>query len=139
MYPIHPFIIHFPVALFTAHSIFIFLYFSKKEIALEKAAYYCMIFGYIGALIALITGSIEFSQLAETDSRQNMVSTHAYCGSSLLLIYGVAIWLKRKDSKILDSSRRWFYMVVVLSGNVMVFVTGWLGGQLVYRWKVGIE
>jgi len=139
MYPIHPFVIHFPVALFTASSIFIGLYLSEKEAAFEKAAHYCMIFGYIGAIGALITGSIDFSHLAETDPRQSAVALHAYCGVSLLFIYGIEIWLRRKYPKILEGSRRWFYIAVAALGNVMVFVTGWLGGRLVYGLKVGIE
>jgi uncharacterized membrane protein len=139
MYPIHPFVIHFPIAFFTASTLFMILYLSEKEVAFEKAAYYCMIFGYIGALGAFITGSIDFSHLAEADPRQGAVSTHAYCGASLLLIYGVEIGLKRKYPKILDGSRRWLYLSLAILGNGMVFVTGWLGGQLVYGLKVGIE
>lgn len=139
MYPIHPFVVHFPIAFLIAGSIFIILYISKKDPAFEKAAYYSIIFGYIGVVIAVVTGSIDLSYLAETDPRQGPVGIHSYFGASLLFIYGVEIWLRRKQPKILDRPLCWLYITVAILGNVIVLVTGWLGGRLVYGLKVGIE
>jgi uncharacterized membrane protein len=58
---------------------------------------------------------------------------------ALLVINGLVVYYRFRWPDVLSSSRRWQYLGLMMAGVVALVVTGWLGGELVYSLKVGIQ
>ena len=89
-------------------------------------------------MVASVVGLFDQNQLEITDPRRDYVNPHITAGVSLLIINGVLLYMRLRWPKVLDS-HRWPYLGVMLLGLIAVLATAWLGGELVYRWGVGVQ
>lgn len=145
LYPLHPLTVHFPIALLLANTLFSGLYLRRKQPSFEISAYYCLVVGWVGACVALITGTIEavlrvFSTSATHADALNWVNAHAAVGVTLLVVYGQALLRRRRNPRILDEPvQRVSYIRLLVLGAALVILDGWLGGHLVYALGVGVR
>ncbi len=145
MYPWHPFTVHFPIALLIVHGIGVWLYLRRGERAYEISAYYALILGWVGSLIATLTGAIDAArQLVGPDVPRDAallawVNAHAIGGVAIVLIYGRALLRRRRNPTILDDpDARGGYLRLIMIGIIFTLASGWLGGHLVYTLRLGI-
>jgi uncharacterized membrane protein len=145
MYPLHPFTVHFPIALLLANGLLTLLYLRRGDQALETSAYHCLVLGWLGALLATFTGAIDaLRRLTGPDApRDNLlltwVNAHAAVGIMLVIVYGYALQHRRRHPTILaDPHKRRGYLRLLLLGAILVILDGWLGGYLVYTLRLGV-
>jgi uncharacterized membrane protein len=145
MYPLHPFTVHFPIALLLANALFTLLYLRRGDQALETSAYHCLVVGWMGALLATVTGAIDaVRQLTGPDVPRDTllltwVNAHAAVGVGLVIVYGYALLHRRRHPTILaDPHHRRGYLRLLLIGAMLVLLAGWLGGYLVYKLRLGV-
>lgn len=146
MYPIHPFTVHFPIALLLANGIFTFLYLRRGGRAFETSAYHCLVLGWLGSLLATVTGTIDaLRHFTGPDAlRDNTllawVNAHAAVGIAIILVYWQALQRRRRQPDILDDrQKRRGYLRLLVTGMVLVVISGWLGGYLVYTLRLGVR
>jgi uncharacterized membrane protein len=146
MYPLHPLTVHFPVALLLVHALFTWLYLRRRTAALEVSAYYCLLAGWWGAVLAVLSGAWDAWQHvygpdnATGPAVLNWVNGHAATGLAIVLVYGQVLLRRRRNPGILDDAQaRRAYIRLLLVGVALVLLNGWLGGYLVYTLHIGIE
>jgi uncharacterized membrane protein len=144
MYPVHPFTVHIPVGLLLAHGLFTLLYLRGKGGAFATSAYHCLVVGWIGALLACLSGAWDaWQQVYGPDAARdttllNLVNAHAIAGIAIVIIYGQVLLLRRRQPDILDDpQQRGGYLRLVVVGVLLVLLNGWIGGQLVYSYGLG--
>ena len=59
---LHPFVVHFPIALLLLNFALTVLYLRRGDPFLERAAYGALVIGWWGAFAAVVTGVIELAQ-----------------------------------------------------------------------------
>ncbi|MCG8346611.1 MAG: hypothetical protein MI924_02370 [Chloroflexales bacterium] len=145
MYPIHPFTVHFPIALLLANGLLTILYLRQREPSLETSAYHCLALGWLGACLATVSGLIDaVRQLAGPESpRDNAligwVNAHAIVGVATVVVYGQALRRRRQHPAILDDQHaRKGYLRLLVFGSLLIVLNGWLGGHLVYVLRLGV-
>lgn len=145
MYALHPFTVHFPIALLLANGLLTWLYLRRKERAFETSAYHCLVLGWLGAALAILTGLFDAArQLIGPDVPRDpatltWVNGHALLGIAVLVVYGQALLRRRRDPAILDNAqRRSGYLRLLVIGALLVLLNGWTGGWLVYQLRLGI-
>jgi uncharacterized membrane protein len=146
MYPLHPFTVHFPIALLLANGLLTLLYLYRgRQRAFETSAYHCLVLGWIGSLLAVLSGAWDAWQQVYAPGATistavlNRVNLHAAAGVAIVLVYGRALLLRRRKPDVLDDpQQRRGYLGLLLIGALLVLVSGWLGGQLVYAFRLGI-
>lgn len=129
MVPLHPMIVHFPVALLVTTILFEALgHFRKKE-ELRKAALYTLVLGLAGTVAAVMTGSaqLENIELATGTEEFGAVSAHMKYGYLTFLIF-TAFLLVRLRAKAVPP-----LLAVGAAGLVAVYLTGHSGGQIAYN------
>ena len=138
-YPIHPFTIHFPIALLLVNGLLTLLYLRYAEHSLETSAYHCLIIGWCGACVAVVTGLIDaWRQLGGPETAVapaliNRVNAHAVTSILVVVVYGRALLQRRRQPDILDDARRRRgYLGLLLVGALLLLITSWLGGYLIY-------
>ncbi len=96
-------------------------------------------------LPAVVTGTIDaarqvFDPLRPREDALVWVNAHALTGVAIMVVYWQAWQARRRNPAILDDAgARRSYLALLTLGAMLVVLTGWLGGQLVYSLRLGIE
>ena len=134
-FQLHPLIVHFPVALFiTALGMEALCLISKKE-ALRQAAYYNYLLGTLGGIAAVLAAWWDGQVLEHPIFYTH--KTLAYWTAGLALACALILFLvqQRKSKKVFKII---FFTFLILTA-VLVSLTGYYGGRLVYEYGVGVE
>jgi uncharacterized membrane protein len=137
--PLHPAVVHFPITLYLLGVLLTLGYLWRRVPDYERFAYWVFVLAWISVAAAALVGLVDLGSLAPNDPRRNTINNHITAGVALLIINGLLVYFRFRWPDVLDSSRRWLYLGLMAAGVVAVVVTGWLGGELVYNLKVGVD
>lgn len=132
-HPIHQMLVVVPLGLFLTAAIFDLIFLIAAVDALSSAAFWMILAGVIGALIAAPLGVIDWMALPE-GSRAKRIGVHHGVGNVIVVLLFLLSWLMRPD---IGQAATLAY-VLSFAGAGLVLVTGWLGGELVDRLGVGV-
>lgn len=137
---IHAMVIHFPVALILAGFLSeLVSFFSKKEF-FSKAAFYLLILGALGAVVAYISGNAAGSGIEEGPLKKPL-ELHEQAATITLWLAIITAFF-RAGMLYFKESRKWARitgLVLFLALSGAVARTGYLGGQLVYSHGAGVQ
>lgn len=137
---LHPFATHFPIALLLLNLALTLAYLRRADPFLERSAYGALVIGWWGLFASILTGTLDLALSwplrAETVVWINL---HAALGLTLLVVYGQALLRRRRDPAVLQGSQRQAYLRLLVLGALLVLITGWVGGHLVYGLGFGVE
>jgi uncharacterized membrane protein len=137
-HPIHPMTVHFPIAFYLLGVGLTFIYLWRKESSFETFAYWSFLVSWVTTIIASMVGLIDQSQLTVDDPRQTNVNNHITAGVVLIVLNGLLVYMRFRWPDVLQR-HRWSYLILMILGAVTTIVTGWLGGELVYKLGVGVN
>ncbi len=135
-HPIHPMLVALPIGLWIGAFVFSILSAFTGAILLNAAAFYALIGGCVGAVLAAVPGVIDLfgTVPANSSARQNGY-IHGGVNTLALLIFIYAAWRQGSPSAIPDN----ITILAELLGVIAIGYSGWLGGTLVYRNQIGVE
>jgi uncharacterized membrane protein len=139
-HPIHPMLIVFPIGLwiFSLACDLIRLAGASGD-AWSTVAFFSMIGGLIGALCAAVPGFIDLLfYKGGAPPVKKMALTHMAINLTAVVLYAINIWLRASGPTNLGPSLS-APVVLSLVGVALLFVSGWLGGQMVHVYGVGVE
>jgi uncharacterized membrane protein len=133
-HPIHPMLIPFPLALLTLVPVSDIIYITTESVFWASASYYLLWGGIITAGLAAIFGLVDFIAVPRVRSVRagwaHMLLNLAIVGLSIVNL--LLRWADRIDI-IVPSG---LILSIIAAG--LLLVSGWYGGELVYRYKVGV-
>jgi uncharacterized membrane protein len=138
----HPLAVHFPLALvFVAVPLFLAARLSRNEaIASTTAtvATWNLCIGAAAALFALGTGLAGVLDLDVGAAARQSISLHArWAMFTALALVLLAVW---RGAGVAQRSRpSWLFIIVLIGAATALTVTGYLGGQNVYDFGVGVK
>lgn len=133
-HPIHPMLIPFPIALLSLVPVTDIVYATTESMFWSSVSYYLLWGGLVSAGLAGIVGLVDFIGVPRVRTLRagwaHMLLNVAVVGLSV-----VNLLLRWEDSieHILPSG---LILSVIATGLLMV--SGWFGGELAYRYKVGV-
>ena len=139
-HPIHPMLIVFPIGLwiFSLACDLIRLAGVPGD-AWSVVAFYSMVGGLIGALLAAVPGFIDYLfYKGGTPPVKPMAQTHMAINLTAVVLYAINIWLRIGDPTSINTLMS-FPILLSIIGVALIFVSGWLGGQMVHVYGVGVE
>lgn len=137
---LHAIIIHFPIALlmvgFLSELIAVFI---KNEF-FKNAAFYLLLLGALGAIVAYVSGSyagegIEEGTLLIPMELHEQAALITLWLSIITALYRVLIYF----FKVQNAKAKWAGILLYALLAVAVGRTGYLGGQLVFSHGAGVE
>jgi len=137
--PLHPAVVHFPIALYLLGVLFTAGYLWRRTPDYERFAYWSFILAWAGTAAAALVGLVDQGGLAPGDPRRDAINNHITGGVALLILNGLVVYYRFRWEDVLTGPRRWQYLGLVAAGLAALVTTGFLGGDLVYRLKVGIQ
>lgn len=135
-HPIHPMLIVLPLGLFAVAVVFDILYLVTGNEDLATAAYWNVTVGIVGGLLAAVFGVIDWWAIPR-ETRARQVGLWHGVGNVVIVGLFVVSWLLRQPDPAYAPDLVPF--VPALLGVVLALVTAWLGGEMVYRLRVGVD
>lgn len=133
-HPIHPMLVVFPVGLWGFSLIADLIhYWGLGSATWSLVAYYTMVGGLIGALVAAIPGLIDLMAIRDPKARRIGIA-HMVINLVVVGLYVANLFIRGGDSY--DVTRG---IALSVAGVGLLCVSGWLGGELVYIYGVAVE
>jgi uncharacterized membrane protein len=134
-HPIHPMLVPFPIACFTLTLLTDIAYWRTSNLMWKHFSEWLLLAGLVFGALAALAGAVDFLSRREIRA-QRPAWPHA--------IGNVVVMLLALVNSFVHSADGWTGVVpwgLILSAAtvLLLLVTGWLGGSLVYRHGVGVS
>lgn len=134
----HGAINHFPIAL-----LFVSVgldFFAGKRPNLRFSAWLLLALGTVGAAAATVSGLLAHLAYEEDPVLLSAMEVHQYLAfASTALFAALSVWRWRSFRRGSDVGGNRVYLVLALVGLVVLGITGFLGGNLVTEWGIGVS
>jgi len=133
-HPIHPMLVPIPIGLwlfsFVCDLVFTF---GSGDIVWKTIALYAMIGGLAGALAAAVPGLIDLLSLPESPRRTAIV--HMSINLVVVALFAINTWMRLRAGGTGSTTGVLLSFVAI----VLLAISGWLGGKLVYEKGVAVD
>jgi uncharacterized membrane protein len=134
-HPLHPMLVPFPIAFFSGALATDIVYWRTADIMWSNFSAWLILAGLVTGALAAIAGLVDFASRPAIRA-QRPAWPHAIGNTAAMLLSFVNILVHSRDG--------WTSVVptgLVLSAIVVLILlfTGWVGGELVYRHRVGVK
>ena len=139
MKPIHPMLVHFPIALLVVSVLADFLAFLGAGDSLSDAGWWTLLGAAVSAVFAVFAGLFDMYRALLTEAMHERVHKHMKVGIALAaVITALAVWRGMIHFE-QDVELGWTYIAVAFLAVGLAAFQGWLGGELVYTHGVGVR
>ena len=137
-HPVHPMLIAFPVAFYTATLVCYIVYSSNQNPFWFKVAVVANIAGAVMAAVAAIPGFIDWLFIPSGSKAKKTGLFHMVCNVLALVCFGVTAWLECPKW---DDTNPGLGIAIPLTavGFILTLTAGFLGWTLVQKHHVGID
>ena len=135
-HPVHPILVVYPLGLFSAAVIFDVLYLAAGNPVFPTVSFYMIAVGIIGGLLAAVFGFIDWLALPSNSRAKNIGLWHG-SGNFVIVVMFAVSWFLRNG--VVDFVPNSLALILSFAGVGLALITGWIGGELVYRLSVGVD
>jgi uncharacterized membrane protein len=134
-HPIHPVLVVIPMGLLPASVITDIVRFISGQPTWSNFSYWLIIGGIAGGLLAAVFGLIDWSGLEKGSKARAIGSIHAIANVIVMALFGISAYLRAGDLTNVPLSA----FILSLLGFALAGFSGFLGGELVFRYGVGVQ
>jgi uncharacterized membrane protein len=135
-HPLHPMLIVFPLGLLGTAAIFDILSLFIDNPTLTVASYWMITAGLVGGLLAALFGFLDWLGLKSGTRAKSVGGWHGLGNLGIVLLFTVS-WLLRRDAP--ANAPNAIALLLSVAGFGLSLITGWLGGEMVYRLGVAVD
>jgi len=135
-HPIHPMLVSLPIGLWIGAFVFSLIAYFGQRSAFNVAAFYTLIAGCVGAVLAAIPGVIDlFTVVPDRSSARTHGYLHGAVNTLALVLFAYAAIRQGSPYDAPDQ----ITLLIELIGIGCISYSGWIGGTLAYRNQIGVE
>src|SRR5438067_10240469 len=132
-HPIHPMLVPIPIGLWLFSFVCDLTFVLGSGVSLWfTLSFWTMLGGLVGALIAAIPGMIDMLSLRGQPKR--LALTHMALNVTIVVLYAVNV-----GTRIQSASVAGIPLALSMIAVSLLAVSGWLGGHMVYVYRVAVE
>jgi uncharacterized membrane protein len=136
-HPLHPALVHFPLALWFAAVLWDGLGLWNRNPLWWQLSYWCLALGLAVSLLAILTGLIDYFGLRPDEPGMNAATAHAMVMMSAAFGFGASFLMRAQSGA--EAAPSVWALVFSFGGALLLAAGGWLGGILVYRYRIGTD
>jgi uncharacterized membrane protein len=132
-HPIHPMLIPFPIAFLIGALAADLAWWGTRAPFWAEAAFWLIAAGLVMGALAALAGLTDF--IARPQVRRHSVAALHFAGNAIVLVLAainLALRWKQPATPILP-----WGLVISAATTALLGITGWLGGELAYRYGIG--
>jgi uncharacterized membrane protein len=138
-HPVHPMFIPFPIALWFFSLVADVIYLWRgNPIWRNYIAFYTLLGGILGAAVAAVPGFIDWLSLKDP-AVVKIANWHARLNVVALVIFAISFYLRTTSGASWVSGSYIIPVLLSVLGVIMITISGWLGGELVFRHGVAVD
>lgn len=137
-HPIHPMLIPFPIALWIFSLVADIIYLWRGNPGWEWIAFWSLLAGCIGAAAAAIFGIIDWLTIKDRAVKK-IADWHARLNVIALLVFVASWYLRTTNGSRMVSGSLMIPLALSILGVILITISGWLGGELVYKHGVAVS
>ena len=131
----HQIAVVFPLGLLSTALIFDLLFKAGKKPEFAQTSFWMLVSGLVGGAIAAPLGWHDWKHIPEGTRAKDVGRWHGYGNAVVMALFGGSALLRRGETKEPGA----LALGLSLLGGGLAMATGWLGGELVDRLRVGID
>ena len=135
-HPVHPMLIVFPLGLLGTSVIFDLIAMGAGDEGFYVVSYWMIAAGLVGGLLAAIFGFIDWLGIRSGTRAKSVGGWHGLGNLVIVLLFATSWWLRSGVDVNMPGS---LAFILSLLGFGLALVTGWLGGELVYRLGMAVD
>jgi uncharacterized membrane protein len=133
MFLIHPTLVHFPIALLSVGLLFDLIAAFSQQKEMHRHAWWMMVCGMLGLLLALGSGLNAETQVTLEASSQAVLDSHKQIGFLLGIVVSSAFLWRLSCRGSIPTRLKWLFWALYVSGVSLVWLVAWYGGILVHE------
>ena len=137
-HPIHAMLVAFPIGLWTTSFAVDVFYYVMRNTALIIISRFLVAAGCIGAIAAAVPGIIDWLSLEDREAK-SVANWHARLNITALVVFSISFYLRMQRNGHIVGHRLMVPFLFSLVGMILIGISGWLGGELVYKHGVGVQ
>jgi uncharacterized membrane protein len=136
-HPVHPMLITFPFALWTFSLVadVVYIWFNKDNWGI--VAFYTLAAGLLGGIAAAVPGVIDWLAIKDREVAR-IANWHARLNVIAIIVFGVDFYLRWRNKGQIYQEGISLPFILSVIGVILIFISGWLGGDLSYKHGVGV-
>ena len=138
-HPIHPILVHFPIALLFTSVFFDLIAMITKRDSFRQSGFWLLILGWISGLAATVSGFLSEDAVKKIGVPETAIDRHETFAIATMIVFALLL-LVRLVGKFSPASRKnLVYTIGTFIGLALLSIAGYLGGDLVYHYGAGVE
>lgn len=139
MHPIHPMVVHFPIALLLASLLFDLLALRWREEECRATSLSLLALGVLAAVVALLTGHLAEEAVEHSGTiPKQAIETHEELAFAAFWVFAGLLGVKMLSYWGWMRERALLVLFIGVGGAVLLLVASYYGGDLVYRYGAGV-
>jgi uncharacterized membrane protein len=130
-------IIPFPFALWTFSLVADIVYLWRGNDRWGIAAFYTLAAGLVGGVVAAIPGLIDWLAIKDREVAK-IANWHARLNVIAIIVFGVDFYLRWRAFGVIPKEGISLPLLLSILGIILISISGWLGGELSYKYGVGV-
>lgn len=135
-HPVHPMLIVLPLGLLSIGVLFDLVYLIGGDPLFAQIAFWNISIGILGGLAAALFGLIDWLAIPGGTRAKRIGLWHGLGNFVIVLLFVGSWWLRLPDNAYAPDL---LPLLLGLLGVGLALVTAWIGGELVYRLRVGVD
>lgn len=138
-HPIHPMIIPFPIALWIFSLVADVVYLWRgNPVWKDYISFYALLAGILGAAVAAVPGIIDWWSIRDRKVKR-LANWHARLNIAAVVIFAIDLYLRTTAGAQWIGESLSIPFALSLIGVLLITISGWLGGEMVYVHGVAVE
>jgi uncharacterized membrane protein len=138
-HPLHPLTVHFPIALLFTSVFFDLLGILTGKKHFNQTGWWLLILGLVGGIVAAGFGMWTEEQVEAMGVPEAAVDRHEAFALTTMAVFAALTVIRWRIRARWSSRDRVIYLFVAMVGLLLLGITGFYGGELVYRYGAGVE
>jgi uncharacterized membrane protein len=136
-HPVHPMLIVFPLGLLATAVIFDILYLLTSNEEFAIFAFWAIAAGVVGGVLAALFGLWDWLGIPGGTRAKSVGLLHGGGNVVVTTLFAISWFLRLDDPTYLPDNM--LPLILGVLGAAIALFTAWLGGELVYRLRVGVD
>jgi uncharacterized membrane protein len=138
-HPLHPVVVHFPIALLSTAVLFELLGFLLRRDDFRRFGFWLLILGLTGGIVAAGFGLWGEGAALKMGVPEKAIDRHESFAVTTLITFGLLLIYRWRIRDRWTPGHNRIYLSGALAGLLLLGTTGFFGSELVYRYGAGVQ
>ena len=136
---LHPLLVHFPIALLTVGLAFDLIGLLLRREEFSRTGWWTQLAGTLGVISAVTTGLLAEKSVVIPAAARGSFESHEQIGFVVISVFAALLLWRIASRTHIPERHRMAFLALFLGGLILIWVGAWYGGEMVYRFGVGIQ